>query len=170
MLEIIALLSILGALILLYMLSKIDMEVQLLPNELVLGFAASGLIFHLSTLFFYFDVQEMLLGALIGGGILYLIRAGANLYYGEDTLGLGDVKLIAAGGIWLGPEYVLIGMTIGAFLGFLHGGFVAIKTSMTAKIKVDLNRLSVPAGPGFCLGLIFAAIYRFKDVAELLIP
>ncbi len=170
MLEIISFLSIMGALILLFLLSKIDMEVQLLPNELVLGVAAAGLIFHLSTLFYYYTVIDMLTGALIGGGILYVIRACANYYYGEDTLGLGDVKLIAAGGIWLGPEFVLIGMTIGAFLGFLHGGFVAIKTAMTAKVKVDINRLSIPAGPGFCLGLVFAAIYKFHDLPELLIP
>ena len=52
MLEILALLSILGGLGLLYFLSSIDLKIGLLPNELVLGFLACGLVFHLCTVFF----------------------------------------------------------------------------------------------------------------------
>lgn len=118
MLEIFALFCLLIGLILLGALSYIDLKTHLLPNELVLGFACGGFVFHLCTLFHYLSLSDMALGALIGGGMLYLIRGIANYWYDEDTLGLGDVKLLAAGGLWLGPEFILIAAAAGAMAGF----------------------------------------------------
>ncbi len=44
-----------------------------------------------------------MLGALLGGVSLYLIKGGYAYLSGKEGLGLGDVKLLAAGGAWLGP-------------------------------------------------------------------
>ena len=112
----------------------------------------------------------MLLGALIGGGMLYLIRGIANYCYDEDTLGLGDVKLLAAGGLWLGPENILIAAAVGAFAGFLHGLGVAVYTVGKAKVPMQLSKLSIPAGPGFAAGLILTAIYTFWTFPAMLLP
>ena len=43
-----------------------------------------------------------LAGATIGGGALLALRYGYRRLRGFDGLGLGDVKLVAAGGAWLG--------------------------------------------------------------------
>lgn len=170
MLEIFALLSILIAFILLTALSYIDLKEGLLPNEMVLGLVACGMIFHLSLLFYYLDMPDMALGAFIGGGLLYVIRGVSNHFYQEDALGLGDVKLMAAGGIWLGPEGILIAMTVGAFAGFLHGAFVAINAMRRAGVKTDLTRFSIPAGPGFAVGIVATGIYIFRDLPVILLP
>lgn len=163
MLEIIGLICVLGALGLLVALSVIDLRHGILPNELVLGLACAGLIFHSCLMFKFLDVQDMAIGALIGGGILFLIREAANRWYDEDTLGLGDVKLMAAGGIWLGPEGILIALTAGALAGFFHGLIVALLAMRRAGVKSDLSRFSIPAGPGFAVGLVAAALYEFVD-------
>jgi len=168
MLEVITIISVLGAIILLILLSYIDIKTYLLPNELVAGFATCGFIFHLSTLFSYLPLQDMALGAFIGGGTLYLVRGLAGYFYGEDALGLGDVKLLAAGGLWLGSQYILIAMTIGAIAGLLHGIYVAVQIKNRSKVKVDLHRLCIPAGPGFAVGLFVTGLVKFVSITALL--
>lgn len=169
MLEILAALCLVAAIILLIALSYIDLKEHLLPNELVLGLACCGFVFHLCTMFAYSDMIDMGLGAIIGGGMLYVIREGANYFYEEDTLGLGDVKLLAAGGMWLGPENILIAAAVGAFAGFLHGLGVAVYTVSKAKVPMQLSKLAIPAGPGFAVGLIATAIYIFWNFPDLLL-
>src|SRR5262245_17269234 len=119
--EIIALLCLPGALLVLYLLALTDFRSGLLPNEMVLCFAGIAFVFHFCTLFYYLSPVDMMLGAVVGGGLLYVIRAGANFITKDDALGLGDVKLLAAAGLWLGPQTVLIALVAGAFAGLAHG-------------------------------------------------
>ncbi len=44
-----------------------------------------------------------LAGAAAGGGAFYLLRAAYMRFRGIEGLGLGDVKLAAVAGAWLGP-------------------------------------------------------------------
>jgi leader peptidase (prepilin peptidase) / N-methyltransferase len=170
MLEVIAVLCIILALALLAVLSYIDLKIQLLPNEYVLSLACCGFVFHLATMFHYESISNIAIGAFVGGGLLFVIRGAANYWYGEDTLGLGDVKLLAAGGIWLGPEHILIAAAAGALAGFLHGLGVAVYTVGKAKVPMDFSKLSVPAGPGFAVGMIAVAIYKFYYLPAILLP
>lgn len=160
-LDVIAILSIVIAVIILGILSKIDLAVRLLPNELVLAFAVCGLVFHLSTSFLYESLAGMLIGAAIGGGFLYAVRAAANYYYEDDALGLGDVKLMTAAGLWLGQDYILIGLTLGALAGLLHGLTVVVAERLIHNEKIPMGQLSIPAGPGFAVGIIAAALVKF---------
>ncbi|MFN3700002.1 MAG: prepilin peptidase [Alphaproteobacteria bacterium] len=168
MLILIALVCLIGALIIMGALSYIDLKVQLLPNELVMGLACCGFVFHLCTLFYFLSLPEMILGAVIGGGLLYVIRGVANYLYNEDTLGLGDVKLLTAGGIWLGPEAILMAAALGAMAGFFHGLAIAVYTVGKAKVPMQLSKLAVPAGPGFIAGLIIMAIYKFWSLPAII--
>jgi prepilin signal peptidase PulO-like enzyme (type II secretory pathway) len=105
----------------------------------------------------------MIFGALIGGGILYVIRMCGNAYYKQDTLGLGDVKLLSAAGLWLGIEGVVIAMTLGAFAGVVHALVYAIWKALCEKSPLNLKRLMIPAGPGFCVGIAGAWAWMFYD-------
>ncbi len=89
--------------LLLVILSVIDLRVRLLPNIYVLPLALLGVVFHLTTSFdFLSSPHDMIAGGIIGFMILFLLRLAGNHYYGQDTLGLVDVKLMGAGGLWLG--------------------------------------------------------------------
>jgi leader peptidase (prepilin peptidase)/N-methyltransferase len=149
------------ALVLLCALSVIDLRQGLLPNKLVLPFLLIGLIFHFATTFRYAAPLEIAEGALLGGGLLYFIRFAANRYYGEDSLGLGDVKLLAAAGVWLGPHEVLIAIIAGALAGIVHGLAIAVLGVAKTKAPMNLKTLSLPAGPGFVVGIIIAGIIKF---------
>jgi len=161
MLEVLAILCVLAALGFLIFLSLIDLKERILPNELVLGFAVCGLVFHVATLFGYSSFLLMGIGALLGGGMLFAIRAVANFFYKEDTLGLGDVKLMAAAGLWLGPEDVLLALTLGAFAGLVHGSVVAWMTMRNTKLKIQIHKIAVPAGPGFAVGIFIAGVVKY---------
>ena len=161
MLSWIALSCLVGAVILLGMLSAIDIKTRLLPNEMVAGFATLGAVFHLTTLAQFVPIQDILLGGAIGFLALYLIRVAANRVYGQDALGLGDVKLIGAGGFWLGPDAIMLAMAAGAMAALLHGVGYALKEAKKTKKRPDFVNLKIPAGPGFAVGLIIGGIVKF---------
>jgi len=162
MLSIIALLCLLGALVLLIALSVIDLKIKLLPNELVLGFATLGIVFHLTTLNKVLPMTDIAFGALAGFSVLYLIRLAANAYYKQDALGLGDTKLMAAAGIWLGLEGVLTAIWVGAIAGLVHGLAYAAYIAFKDKTPMTISRLAIPAGPGFAIGIVIVGFMTFK--------
>jgi leader peptidase (prepilin peptidase)/N-methyltransferase len=164
----IVLLCLLSALALLLALSVIDLRVRLLPNRLVLPFGVLAVVFHSVTSFHYITPQDMLLGALLGGGVLYGIRFVANWHYKQDTLGLGDVKLMLAAGLWLGVDDTLMALTAGAACGLLHGIGIAMFRTIFHKRPFTLSRLEIPAGPGFAVGIVAVAVYKFADILQVI--
>lgn len=166
MLDWIALFCLVGAVLLLAILSVIDLKTRLLPNELVLGFATLGLVFHLTTFSRFIAPMDMAFGALLAFGSLYALRCAANFWYDADTLGLGDVKLMGAAGLWLGPDMVMAAMAIGAGASVLHGlGVAALDARKTGHF--DLAGLALPAGPGFAAGIVIVGIFTFRDFPQI---
>ncbi len=159
----IALVCLVLAIGLLIALSVIDLRVRLLPNILVLPFALLGILFHIMTAWRYLDITSVLLGGLTGFGLLLAVRAIANHIYKQDALGLGDVKLMGAAGLWLGPEMVLMALAVGSFAGMLHGIGLGLWTAYKTKSKPQFARLQLPAGPGFAIGIALVAAYIFQD-------
>lgn len=158
---------VLYALFLLYKLVIIDLKHYLLPNKYVFPFGLCGLTFHTVAFWSLNHWPDLFLAALLGGALLYIVRALANKHYKKDTLGLGDVKLIAASGLWLGTEYIFFAISIGALAGAMHGLIIASAKKKSGN-PVPLSQLSIPAGPGFIFGIGIAALFRFNDIANLL--
>jgi leader peptidase (prepilin peptidase) / N-methyltransferase len=144
----VTLLALLCGLVMLIVLTIIDFKERLLPNTYILVFAICGLLFHLMTEFRITEAMSMLYGAIVGGGFLFLIRAWGNRHYKQESLGMGDVKLMAAAGLWLGPVYVIHAITIGASLGIIHGVVYAVVK------KEPLKKLEIPFGPGLIAGTV----------------
>lgn len=149
------------ALITLVALTIIDFRTWLLPDKLNLVLALSGLGFHAATGFTFLSPAALAIGAATGGGILLAVRTAGNYYYKQDTLGLGDVKLLAAAGVWLGAENVVIALTIGACAGLVHGILVGLVRAIRERAKPNFKRLMIPAGPGFCVGILACGLYAY---------
>ena len=162
MIDLLILTTILIGLGLLVTLATIDFKTFLLPNIYVFPFGLLGILFHWLYDFHLLTMTEIILGGALGYGILWIIRWGGNKYYGQDSLGLGDVKLLAAAGLWLGVEGVMIAMTIGAMVGLLHGLIYAGIIATRNKTKFSISRLMIPAGPGFIAGIIIAFIWLYR--------
>jgi leader peptidase (prepilin peptidase)/N-methyltransferase len=142
-------------------LSIIDLRVWLLPNWLNLILGLLGVVFHASVNFEILPPDQLIYGALLGSGMLMTIRFFGNMHYKQDTLGLGDVKLLGAAGLWLGLDGVVIAITIGAFAGLCHGIIVGLTRAIQTKTRPNFKRLMIPAGPGFCVGIFIACIWKF---------
>jgi len=162
--EILAFISMGLAVLFLLWMGWIDLKLWILPNELVAFFALSALVFHMSNEFYYGGWMFVAMGALVGGGSLWVIRTVANRMYKMETLGFGDIKLMAAGGIWLGPEGILMAMSVGALCGVIHALCIVLNKKIKTGQWVSMNRMALPAGPGFIMGLMIVGIWMYRDI------
>src|SRR5687768_8674412 len=126
-------------------LSVIDLRTRRLPSRLTAGFAALGLAFHLATPEHFISLEAALLGGIAGFGFLYAIRYLANRFYGEEAVGLGDVRLMGAGGLWLGPQAVMLATAAGAAVAVLYGLAHAFYRHRQTGTVPALGRLRIPA-------------------------
>ncbi len=60
-------------------------------------------------------------GMVVGGGCLWLIGKVGSVLYGRDAMGFGDVKLLAAGGGFVGPGAALMALMIASVLASIAG-------------------------------------------------
>ena len=113
-----------------------DLEERILPDEFtlggtVLGIALSGLVplnpGIASFLLFgmipdrWLSVAESLSGALVASGLIWGFAALYGKIRKRDVLGLGDVKMIAMLGAFLGLEESLLILCVAGFAGSLIG-------------------------------------------------
>ena len=68
-----------------------------------------------------------LLGAVIGGGFLWLVGVLWKSLRGVDAMGLGDVKMMAAIGALLGWQLTMLAVFLGAFSGAFIGGAMVMR-------------------------------------------
>jgi leader peptidase (prepilin peptidase)/N-methyltransferase len=91
-------------------LAAIDITTFRLPDLLTLPLAAAGLL--VAWLSPVEDLKTHIVGAAVGYGVLAGLAWAYRRLRGRDGLGLGDAKLMAAAGAWLGwrplPSVLLI--------------------------------------------------------------
>lgn len=104
---------VIGALVLypwLWRLAVLDAATFRLPDRLTLPLVAAGFVWSTMTQTGW--PWDPLLGALVGYAVFALIGWGFFRWRGVEGLGLGDAKLLAAGGAWTGlttlPSIVLV--------------------------------------------------------------
>lgn len=97
----------------------VDWEYLIIPNTIVLVGAILGLTFHI------IHGLESLVPGLIGGAValvlLFSIRLIGNMLYHKETMGLGDVKLAGALGVWLGVTNFLLAFWFAVVFGAIYG-------------------------------------------------
>jgi leader peptidase (prepilin peptidase)/N-methyltransferase len=81
-----------------------DLRVFILPNAITLPFIPAGL--AVAHFMLGANLFTHVVGAIAGGSALWLIDFGYRRVRGRAGLGMGDVKLAAAAGAWLGWPYL----------------------------------------------------------------
>jgi leader peptidase (prepilin peptidase)/N-methyltransferase len=142
-----------------------DLEERILPDELTLGGALAGLVSSmfvavpgLSDIFFsqWSPWVRSVLDALVGGLALSLPLWALGWLYGRirkrEALGRGDVKLLAAIGVFLGLESGLFALLLGALTGSILGlAYIFWK-------RKDAASYELPFGSFLCLGAVVAPL------------
>lgn len=99
---------------LLLVVSLADLETGLIPDEVTVFGLAAGI----AASFFYPALHETVggmkgllssvIGLAVGGGIIYLTGLAGNWIFQRESMGGGDIKLLAMIGAFLGWEKVLL--------------------------------------------------------------
>lgn len=95
-----------------------DARTYRIPDFLSLPLVAAGLAAALAVS--RYGVLHHLTGAAAGYGLLALVAAVYRRARGRDGLGLGDAKLFAASGAWLGWMGLPSVLMIASFAGLAH--------------------------------------------------
>jgi leader peptidase (prepilin peptidase) / N-methyltransferase len=134
-----------AALIVLFM---IDLEHQILPNSITLPGIVIGFVF---SLFAPPGPIASLIGIALGAGILYAIAAGYYWLRKEEGMGMGDVKMLAMIGAFLGWRAVLLTLILSSFAGALTG--IALMSSKRGGLQHAL-----PFGTFLAMGALVAML------------
>ena len=141
----------------------IDYKLQIIPNRLNLTMFEIGLVF-----IFLYGISNvaiainMILGMLVGGGIFLAITLLGGLVYGKEAMGLGDVKLMGALGLYFG----LVNIIIIALLSFLIGAVLSIFLLITKIKKTDEY---IPFGPFIVLGTFITIFIPYGVIVNILL-
>jgi len=113
------------------------------------------------------DWQSALIGVVLGGGSLYAIAWIYWLLRREVGMGMGDVKLLAGIGGWLGYQAilptVLFGSILGAFWGLSAMGIMAITATAggAGEQKKMTLKTALPFGPFLAIGAVMHLLMGF---------
>jgi leader peptidase (prepilin peptidase) / N-methyltransferase len=154
----------------LLLITFIDFDHLFIPDEVSLPGIMIGL--GLSALPGGIGLANAAIGAALGGGLLWLVAWGYETTTGSEGMGLGDVKLLAMIGAFLGWQAIPIILVIASLGGSLVGVLVifgARGRRQMARVRRTLGgravptfvrraarRTAIPFGPFLALGAVVA--------------
>ena len=133
------------------LITLIDLRHFIIPDVLSLPAIAIGML--ASTVLVpegdrFAGLTSGIAGAILGGGAFYLLRAVYFRFRGIEGLGLGDVKLAAVAGAWLGPAALApacLLATLSAFAGVMLHGALNGRREIDARQKIPFGSFIAPA-------------------------
>jgi leader peptidase (prepilin peptidase) / N-methyltransferase len=163
----------------LLLITFIDFDHFFIPDEVSLPGVLIGL--AISALPHGIGLANAALGAVLGGGLLWLVAWGYERTTGTEGMGLGDVKLLAMIGAFLGWQAIPIVLVVASIGGSLAGMLVIFGARGRRQMRRVARRLgwravppfvrraargtAIPFGPFLALGAV-VALY----VPELTLP
>ena len=131
----------------------IDMDHRIIPDELVIAGLAGGFILLVYNIFFpgqliYGDGKwwTPLAGIISGSGVLLLVAiVGMLVYKTDDAMGMGDVKLFAPIGMFLGGKLCLAAL----FFSIILAGVISL---ILIIVRIKKKKDTIPFGPFIVIG------------------
>lgn len=115
----------------------IDWEHMLLPNVLTLPGTLIGLIF--AAFGIGPGIVDALIGLAVGAGGFLAIAYIYKMSRGAEGLGMGDVKLMAMIGVFLGWKNTLMVVMLGSIVGLFFGIIVMIKQHSGTQTRIPFG-------------------------------
>ena len=133
---------------------SVDFRYQLIPDEVHILLAIVGVVNFLFNLTLK-GLLNQILGAVIGGGIFFLISLLSLLILKKEGMGFGDVKLMAALGFIFGVKNIIVITLVSFIIGAIVGSIFLIV----------INKESdgyIPFGPFIAIGAIIMAYFMWR--------
>ncbi len=126
-----------------------DLDERILPDEITLGFIPIGLIFA------YFSPDrgfvESLVVGVVGAGLLFLLAYIYLKIKGIEGMGMGDVKMLALMGTFLGKQ-AFLALMIASVVGTIVGLFIIY-------VLKKGRQYEIPFGCFLSIGTIITYLY-----------
>jgi leader peptidase (prepilin peptidase)/N-methyltransferase len=144
------------------LITLIDVRHFIIPNLLSypavpLGIVANIAVFHPED--WTAGLQESLLGAVLAGGTFFLMRALWFRVRGIEGLGLGDVKLAAVAGAWLGPALLPTACFAAAMAGLAAAGIMSLVPGRRLTMSDE-----IPFGSFIAPVILLFWIWRLNEI------
>jgi len=128
----------------------IDLDHQIIPDAISLpgifvGFAAA-LLFGTPTW------RDSLAGILLGGGLLWAVAEGYARLTGREGMGVGDIKLLAMIGAFLGWRAIPVTLLIASLVGTCVGVSIML-------VRGRDTKMAIPFGPFLAAGAVCALFW-----------
>ena len=145
----------------------IDYKLQIIPNRLTLTIFETGLIFTflnviINTNLGITTLTDSLLGMLVGGGIFLFITLIGGVIAGKEAMGFGDVKLMAALGLYFGT--IKIGII--SVISFLLAAIISVGILIVK--KKGFNDY-IPFGPFIVVASFIVMFTPFSLLLKILL-
>ncbi len=128
----------------------IDLEHQIIPNEITLPGILVGFIAAITVL--PITWWNSMLGLLIGGGVLFCVVWISPYVFGREGMGMGDAKMLGMLGAFLGWKATLLTLLLASFFG----AFIGI--ALIAKDFIKRHQ-PMPFGPFLALGAVLTIFF-----------
>jgi leader peptidase (prepilin peptidase)/N-methyltransferase len=122
-----------------------DITAFVLPNFLTYSLLVSGVLIALNS--GADAVLESAAGGIAGALCLLLVKYSYRFLAKRDGLGMGDIKLFAAAGAWVGPAGLPQTLLIGSLLGLIYAAAHLRKPGRSMALE------KVPFGAGLCIAI-----------------
>ena len=119
----------------------IDYKHKIIPDRLNLTIFEVGIV--IAFLYGFSNVAitiDLLFGMLAGGAIFAIIALIGGMIYGKEAMGLGDVKFIAALGLYFGFTNIIIISVMSFLLGAIVGIILIV-------FRIKKSNEYIPFGP-----------------------
>ena len=126
----------------------VDLQHRILPNAITVSGVGVGLAL---SIFMEPGWRDAVIGVVVGGGVLFGV---AEVYYrlrGEEGLGMGDVKMLAMIGAFLGWRLMFVALFLGSILGSIVG------IGMLGLGLAD-SKYALPLGTFLAIGAVAASL------------
>ena len=140
----------------------IDYKSKIVPNRLSLTIFEIGIIIA-----FIYGISNvaitinMLLGMLAGVIIFLIITLIGRIIYGKEAMGLGDVKLVGALGLYFG----LSNIVAISLMSFLIGAIISI---LLLIIRIKKINEYIPFGPFIIISCFISILIPFNIILKIL--
>ncbi len=141
----------------------VDFEIQEIPDEVSIGGLGLGLALAVTFPSILNETTRLngflnsILGALAGGGMIYVMGMLGEFAFKKEAMGGGDVKLLAMVGAFIGWKLVLLTF----FLAPVFGSVVGII------LKIRHGRDIIPYGPYLSLAAVCSIFFGEKILRML---
>jgi leader peptidase (prepilin peptidase)/N-methyltransferase len=103
----------------------------------------------------------------VGGGILWVIGWAGQRILHKEAMGFGDVKLLAAGGGFVGPGGALITLVIASFVASLVGVVIIGRVLCLVRRRVRARRRRVRFWRSFRIAHVWGSFLPFGPYLAL---